>query len=125
MRSSVAVARRRKRGPAPLASRSYHQILRKVYADPKYSGRHLVIVGRKIYAARTGREANRLLHRVMKERPKEAPLLVDVPGADTLLGPWTRAIPIGFLTHDRVPPLLGRMGWTGQDSARLKAKLRG
>lgn len=66
-------------------SRDCHRILRRVYEDPKYAGKHLVIVGRRIYAARTGREADRLLDRVMAKHPKAPPLLVDVPGADTLL----------------------------------------
>lgn len=67
------------------ASPGYRRILRKAYADPKCAGKHLRIPGDTIYAARAGREASRILARIMRTRPGRMPLRVDIPAADTLV----------------------------------------
>jgi hypothetical protein len=85
MRGNGGGLARRKSAPALLAPRKYHEVLRRVYGDSRYAGKHLLIAGDRIYSARTGRQASRLLERIMRAKPKEMPLRVDVPAADTLI----------------------------------------
>ena len=55
------------------------------WANPRYRGKHLVIIQDKVYTARTGREATRLFDRLTKQFPHETPTLAYVPKEDTLI----------------------------------------
>jgi hypothetical protein len=42
-----------------------------------------------------------------------------LPRLSMRLGPWSRRIPVGFLDHDDVPPLLGRVRCLDSFDVRL------
>lgn len=61
------------------------QLFTEVYNDPKYSRKHLVIVGGKVHVAKTGVGASQLLETLMKKYPQDIPLVAYVPGGETLI----------------------------------------
>jgi len=62
-----------------------HRILQRVYANPQYRGKHVIIVAGQVFVARSAAEAPRLFERVMRSRPRATPTLVYVPKADALV----------------------------------------
>ena len=62
-----------------------HQLLQRVYANPRYRGKHLIILGNKVFVARSAAQAPRLLERVVRSHPHAKPTLVYVPQADALI----------------------------------------
>ena len=60
-------------------------ILERVYADSRYRGKHLIIVGSKVFVARSAAAAPRLFDRVVRTHPRTTPTLVYVPRADALV----------------------------------------
>lgn len=60
-------------------------VMLKVMSDPKYRGKHLVMIAGKIFAARTGKEAARFFDRLTKRYKGQIPTITYVPKADTLI----------------------------------------
>ena len=56
-----------------------------VMGNPKYKGKHIVVIGKKIFTARTGNEANKLLDKLEKQYPGETPAITYIPKEDTLI----------------------------------------
>ena len=61
------------------------KLLRRVAANPRYRGKHLVVVGGKIFVARSAAEAPRLFDRVTHTHRRATPTLVYIPKADALI----------------------------------------
>lgn len=61
------------------------QLLQSVYVNPRYRGKHLILVGGEIFVARSAADAPRLFERVARAHPKATPTLVYIPRADTLI----------------------------------------
>jgi len=55
------------------------------YKNPLYRGKHLIIVGEKVFVTTPGKKANDLFDRVAKRYPNEKLTLVTIPKADTLI----------------------------------------
>jgi len=62
-----------------------HQVLVRVYANPRYRGKHVIVVDDKIFVARSATDAPRLFDRVTRAHPRSVPTLVYVPQADALV----------------------------------------
>ena len=62
-----------------------HRLLERIYANPRYRGKHLVVVDDQVFVARSAAEAPRLFDRVMRTHPGANPTLVYVPQADALI----------------------------------------
>ncbi|MBU1127418.1 MAG: DUF5678 domain-containing protein [Patescibacteria group bacterium] len=60
-------------------------LISKVYRNPKYSGKHVIIIGGEIYAKKTGSAKSKLLEKLIKKYPKEKPIIAYVPKEDTLI----------------------------------------
>lgn len=56
-----------------------------VMSNPKYKGKHVVVIGGKIFTAKTGNEANKLLDKLEKQYPHETPAITYIPKEDTLI----------------------------------------
>lgn len=56
-----------------------------VLDDPSYRGFHVIVVGGKVFKARTGEKASQLLTEARKKYPKEIPEITYIPDADTLI----------------------------------------
>jgi|GEM_PF-752945 len=55
------------------------------YQNPKYRGRYVIVVGKDIYTAKSGKSHNPLLEKLMKDHPDETPLVTYIPREDTLI----------------------------------------
>lgn len=51
----------------------------------KYRGKHVLIIGEKIFSASTGEEALKLFKKIEKENPNRVPLIAYIPKEDTLI----------------------------------------
>lgn len=57
----------------------------KIMSNPRYKGRHIVVVAGKVFAAKTGKEASKILDKLEKKYPKEIPAITYIPKADALI----------------------------------------
>lgn len=62
-----------------------NRILLKLLSDPANRGKHLICVGGKVFTARTGTQALKVLNRVHTKYPKKKVTLAYAPKADTLI----------------------------------------
>ncbi len=51
----------------------------------KYAGKHVMIVGDRIFAAKTGEEASRKFEQLRQKYPDQMPLLTYIPKEDLLI----------------------------------------
>lgn len=63
-------------------------LMEQVLSDPKYKGKHVVIVEGQIFTANTGDGARRILEHARKEYPHTVPAVTYIPDADTLILVW-------------------------------------
>lgn len=63
---------------------SQNRIL-KALSNPRYKGRHLVIVKNKVFSAQTGQQAAKLFKEVTTKYPQEKPTITYVPKEETLI----------------------------------------
>jgi hypothetical protein len=61
------------------------KLINLVYSNSKYWGRHVIILGDKIYSAKSGAKASKMLEELMKKNPSDTPTLTYVPKTDTLI----------------------------------------
>lgn len=61
------------------------RLLRRLAANPRYRGKHVIVVDKKVFVARSAAQAPRLFDRVTRGRRHSAPLLLYIPKADTLI----------------------------------------
>lgn len=57
----------------------------KIYRNPKYSGKHIIIMDDKVYATKTGQAKSDLLKKLLKKHPKKTPTITYIPKEDTLI----------------------------------------
>lgn len=60
-----------------------------VLASPRYKGKHVVVIAGKVFAAKTGEKASRILEKVREKYPKAVPAVTYIPDADTLILIWS------------------------------------
>ena len=56
-----------------------------LFSDPHYQGKHVVMVGGKVYTAKTGKKAGQILEKVHRTYPGQTPQITFIPDADTLI----------------------------------------
>lgn len=56
-----------------------------VMSNPKYRGKHVIVIGGKVFTAKSGPEANKILDKLEKLYPKETPAITYIPKTDTLI----------------------------------------
>ncbi len=56
-----------------------------VFANPRFRGKHVVLVANNIYTAKTGQGAAKILDRVLKKYPQETPEIAYLPKAHSLI----------------------------------------
>lgn len=70
--------------------------------DPKNRGYHIIVAAGKLFKARTGEGASKILDQTRKRYPKEIPSYTYLPDADSLI--YNQLIE----KRNEIPPLLGR-----------------
>lgn len=66
-------------------SKSQTLLIEKVYANPHYRGKRVIIIHGKIFPGVGGARGVRQLHGLLKRYPQETPTIVYVPKAETLI----------------------------------------
>ncbi len=61
------------------------RLLRRLGANPRYRGKHLIVIEGKVFVARSAAEAPRLFDRVVRAHRHAMPTLLYVPKADALI----------------------------------------
>ena len=61
------------------------QLLRRLTANPRYRGKHLIVVEGQVFVARSAAEAPRLFDRVTRTHRRASPTLLYIPKADALI----------------------------------------
>lgn len=56
-----------------------------ILGNPKYKGKHIIFISNKVFTAKTGKQANKLLDRLEKQYPDETPAITYIPKTDTLI----------------------------------------
>lgn len=56
-----------------------------VFKNPKYRGKHIVLVDGKVYSAKTGEGASKILLNVRKKYPNIVPEIAYLPKATSLI----------------------------------------
>ncbi|MDP3994705.1 MAG: hypothetical protein Q8P91_02660 [bacterium] len=56
-----------------------------IFKNPHYRGKHVILVGGKIYTAKTGEGASKILEEVREKHPKETPEIAYLPKARSLI----------------------------------------
>jgi len=56
-----------------------------VMGDPDYRGYHVIVVAGKVFKAKTGERASKILDEVRRKYPKEIPAITYIPDVDTLI----------------------------------------
>ncbi|OGK09482.1 hypothetical protein A2767_04100 [Candidatus Roizmanbacteria bacterium RIFCSPHIGHO2_01_FULL_35_10] len=56
-----------------------------VMNNPQYRGYHVVVIAGKVFKAKTGSKASKILDEVHKKYPRETPDITYIPDADTLI----------------------------------------
>lgn len=56
-----------------------------IMSNPKYKGKHIIVVKGKVFTAKTGEGASKILDMVEEKYPKEIPAITYIPKADTLI----------------------------------------
>lgn len=60
-------------------------LLLKIYQSPKYKGKHIIAIGGKIYATKTGKAKSELLDKLLKKYPSTTPTITYIPKVDSLI----------------------------------------
>lgn len=97
-------------------------LLNRIYSKTYYKGKHIIIIGGRIYATKTGLTASKMLKNLLKNIlkklqqslifQKQIPLSLTVYLFEKIrmkLGNIEYNIPVGFMERDDIPPLLGRI----------------
>lgn len=53
--------------------------------NPRFQGKHVIVIGGNVYTAKSGARANKLLDKLEKKYPKQTPAITYIPKADTLI----------------------------------------
>lgn len=56
-----------------------------VLDNPRYRGFHVIVVAGKVFKAKTGERASKILEEVRQKYPKEIPAITYIPDADSLI----------------------------------------
>lgn len=68
-----------------MSSVSGTPMFRDIFSDPRYFGKHVVVVDDEVFVAKTGDEAVRILERVRKQYPQKKPILSYIPKEEALI----------------------------------------
>lgn len=56
-----------------------------VMSNPRYRGKHIILIANKVFTAKTGSKANQILDALEKKYPNKTPAITYLPKSDTLI----------------------------------------
>ena len=60
------------------------KLMEQAFGNPKYRGKHVIVIGGQIFSAATGKQAQKILEDVNKKYPKEIPIITYIPKSESL-----------------------------------------
>ena len=63
----------------------HKDLMERVFGNPKYKGKHVIVIADQIFTASTGKQAQKILKRAHKKYPDRSPSITYIPKADTLI----------------------------------------
>ena len=57
----------------------------KIMSNPRYRGKHVIAVAGKVFTAKTGEGASKILAKVREQYPDKIPAITFIPDADALV----------------------------------------
>jgi hypothetical protein len=73
---------------ARMVVKNSSKVMLNVMSNPRYKGRHIVVVKGKVFTAGTGKQVNKLLDRLELQYPHDRIALTYIPRGDTLILLW-------------------------------------
>jgi len=68
-----------------MKKKNQKNLIVQVYKEPKYRGKHVIIIANKIFTTKTGKAKSELLDKLLKKYPKETPTITYIPKVDSLI----------------------------------------
>lgn len=68
-----------------MKAKSSQNVMINIMSNPRYKGKHIIIIAGQVFTAQTGKQANKILDKLEKKYPKEIPEITYIPKADTLI----------------------------------------
>jgi len=59
--------------------------MNKIFNNPRFRGKHVIVVAGKIFTAKTGEKASQILKEVRRKYPGKTPAITYIPKADALI----------------------------------------
>lgn len=56
-----------------------------ILRDPRYRGKHIIMIAGKVFTAKTGKEASKIFDKVTKKYPGKSPTITYIPKEDALI----------------------------------------
>lgn len=56
-----------------------------IFRDPRYQGKHVILAAGKVYTAKTGKDAAKILKNVREKHPEITPEIAYLPKAHSLI----------------------------------------
>lgn len=56
-----------------------------IMSNPVYRGKHVIVAAGRVFTAKTGEGASKILEKIRREYPKQIPEITYIPNADTLI----------------------------------------
>lgn len=66
-------------------NKTSEKLIAKIFSNPRYRGKHLVIIAGKIFTASTGAQASRIFNKLTKKYPGKIPTITYIPKEDALI----------------------------------------
>lgn len=57
----------------------------KIFQDPKFRGKHIIVVAGRVFTAKTGKEAVKIFNKVTAKYPHAKPNVAYIPKAESLI----------------------------------------
>lgn len=67
------------------SERTRSKIPKKIFMEPRYRGKHIIMVAGKIFAAKTSEEASKIFDKVTQKYKGQSPTITYIPKEDTLI----------------------------------------
>ena len=68
-----------------METKNSQNVMINIMGNPRYKGKHIIVIGGKVFTAQTGKKASKILDKLEKKYPKEIPEITYIPKADTLI----------------------------------------
>jgi hypothetical protein len=62
-----------------------NQSIQEIFQNPRYQGKHIIVAGDKIYTAKTGEGASKIIQKVREKHPEITPQVAYLPKSGSFI----------------------------------------